>query len=117
MPNRVKGVVKTEESIARDNQDRLIADLPVPESQARLRDPANPLAIPAMDFKTDYADCSATERDDRWRQTKEAMTQWQTNCLVDGGMDYGAAKKKADAFQTEATIKARVNNRREDGLT
>ena len=117
MPNRVKGGVKSEALIARDNQERLIASLPIPASQARPRDASNPLAMPSMDFKKDYADCSASERDDRWKQTKEAMTQWQTNCLVDGGEDYSKARAKADAFQTEATIKARENNRRDDGLT
>lgn len=52
--------------------------------------------------------CSASERDERWRDTTESMAQWQADCLEQSGMQRGAALRKASADQQQITEKARA---------
>jgi len=111
MPNRVRGWVKSEESAAIDRSERILADIPAPPSIAKPRDPEDPMAIPSIDHgPKDYADCSAAEKDERWAETKEAMIQWQTNCLVESGTDYVEAKAKAKDFQDTNIPKTRADS-------
>lgn len=117
MPNRVSGIVKSESTRAMETREQLLAEAPPPPSYVKERDPEDPLTPKTPKFVKDYADCSAAERDSRWAETKEAMTQWQTDCLTLDGMDYSKAKAKAKAYQDEAIPKARAGIQREDGLS
>jgi len=111
MPSKVSGWVKSEESAALEKSERVLADIPAPPSISQPRDPDDPMALPSIDHgPKDYADCSASEKDERWAETKEAMTQWQTNCLTASGTDYVEAKAKATAFQSENIPKTRAES-------
>lgn len=55
-----------------------------------------------------YADCNATERDARWRDSHEAMAAYQADSLTASGVDRREALARASANQTTATITARA---------
>lgn len=68
-------------------------------------------------FAKDYADCAADERDARWHDTAQAMTQWQADCLASGGVDYSAALAQASQTQQQVVAQSRSEMQRADGLT
>lgn len=82
-------------------------------------DPNNKLAIPwrtKPDAK-DYAELDANERDGRWRDSCERLTEWRANCLEQDGISRGDALSLASQSQQQITEQSRAANERVDGLT
>jgi len=91
---------------------------PVTSIKPTLVDTENPLAIPwrtKPDAK-DYTELDAGERDSRWRDTVERMTNWQANCLEQDGIDRGEALSRASQQQQRVAEQSRADNCRMDGL-
>lgn len=86
---------------------------------AKRIDPDDKLSIPwnTKPLAKDYADCDAAERDGRWHDTCQRMTEWQASCLEQDGIGRGEALRRASQLQQTVTEQARAENTRDDGLT
>jgi hypothetical protein len=71
----------------------------------------SPLAFPVQtNWSKDYDACSASERDDRWRDTHAAMSAWQTRCLEADGVDPSEARARATEHQTKVISESRESS-------
>jgi hypothetical protein len=53
---------------------------------------------------------SRAERDERYRDTTEALAAWQTRSLVADGVDYTTAKRQAEAHQQTVVAQAEAQD-------
>lgn len=84
-------------------------------------DPNDPNAIAPQPstgpFAKDYEDCTADERDARWRDGAQALAAWTANQLEAKGASPTKARDQATEAAQQAITKARGQASREDGLT
>lgn len=112
MPRRVRAVVlgpgqAVTERAAEERREGLLAragDRPPPR-----REPS-PVDIPGASYSGPPRD--AADRAERWRDTTEAMAHWQARSLAADGLEYGAAKRKAEQHQqaVSAAAEAEASN-------
>ena len=84
-------------------------------------DPTNPNQIPLAPttgvFAKNYEDCSAAERDERWRDGAQALAAFATRKLEEQGAAPSAARAQAADAASTTISKAREQSTRGDGLT
>ena len=68
-------------------------------------------------FAKDYEQCTASERDSRWRDGVESLAAWTTRQLEAKGEAPKAARDTASTAAVETITKARSESTRADGLT
>jgi predicted nucleic acid-binding Zn ribbon protein len=102
--------------------DRVLAAascMPSSAPPSRPIDPDNKLDIPwhTKPQPKDYTECNAGERDARWHDTCERMTEFLANGYEQDGMSRGDALRRASQLEQQVIEQARASNVREDGLT
>lgn len=103
------------------DMDDYASELPSSRVVAPEVDPTNPDQIPLAPttgvFAKDYEDCSAAERDARWRDSAQALASFTARKLEEKGEAPSDARAKAAEAATTTISKAREQSSRGDGLT
>jgi hypothetical protein len=86
------------------------------ETHRRARDPVTGPTIPMTKWAKPFEACSADQRTERWRDTCEAMTAHQVECLEASGVDAREARLKASATQQKITEQARAGYMHPSGV-
>ena len=109
---RAVQIGKTEDYEAKYTRSRFVST-PIDYSDER----ALPHAPHTGVFAKDYEQCTASERDARWRDGVESLAAWATRGLEAKGEAPRAARDTAQAEAVKTITKARSESTRADGLT
>lgn len=109
MPRRVRGKVLEPGQVQAEQQAEESRELKIRAAAPKYKREPGPLDIPEPSYSgppANKADLAA-----RWRDTTEAMAQWQTNSLVADGVEYATAKRRAEKHQQAVSARAEADNR------
>jgi hypothetical protein len=87
---------------------------PQQKQVSKLRDPDDPTAVKQPNrtgaWVKDYGECTAAERDERWRDTAAAVADWTTRGLESKGEAPAVARATAATAATATIVKARAES-------